>query len=460
MAKVGVWSLSEKLRNAVEYDENPEKTYLDNNAENIKNIPDLSAQPVSEEYEKRTIFVSGINCQPEFAYEQMNETKKFFNQKDGRLAYHAYQSFAPGEITPWKAHEVGMEFAKKMWGDKYEVVVSTHLNTNCIHNHFLINSVSFLDGSKYQLPKHGLEHIRKVSDDICRKHNLSVIENPRTSVFKNYMEVIDDKTQPLSINNIIKKDIDECIFISVTQDEFFDNMEARGYTFDFSHKYAYIMNEEMDKKRRLSDLGYDYSPSAIAERINGNWGINSLDIPEQDDLAEDVIKDYDEESYQNIYKNFVSIVIAIKERPEKNRKYQKQYYEDIRERNMNRLSEQKNFLYDNDIDSSEDLEKFRQTAEDKMNSMLQKRHELRNAKSRIVRAGETDEGEKIKTEISGLTGKLKKIRRDLFLCEKIKNSIPRMKEKISEIKNVDERKEINRDGNFRRRSGKDRQNES
>ena len=81
--------------------------------------------------------------------EDMINTKKRFNKTDGILAYHAYQSFKENEVTPELAHEIGIKLAEEMWGDKFEVVVSTHLNTNHIHNHFVINSVSFIDGKKY-----------------------------------------------------------------------------------------------------------------------------------------------------------------------------------------------------------------------------------------------------------------------------------------------------------------------
>lgn len=89
-------------------------------------------------------FVTGINCNPRIAYTQFQNTKKRFNKTDGILAYHGYMSYAKGEITPQKAHDIGVEYANRVWGDKYEVIVTTHLNTDCYHNHFVVNSVSLL----------------------------------------------------------------------------------------------------------------------------------------------------------------------------------------------------------------------------------------------------------------------------------------------------------------------------
>lgn len=79
----------------------------------------------------------------------MVNTKKQFCKTDGILGFHAFQSFAEGEVSPDKAHLIGVKLAEEMWGDRFEVVVSTHLNTLHIHNHFVINSVSFADGKRY-----------------------------------------------------------------------------------------------------------------------------------------------------------------------------------------------------------------------------------------------------------------------------------------------------------------------
>ena len=95
--------------------------------------------------------------------------------------YHIIQSFAPGEVTPDQAHAVGVEFARRLLGDRYEAVVSTHLNKAHLHSHIVFNSVSFVDGAMYrdQLKDYyggdGVG-IRGTSDAICREHGLSIIE--------------------------------------------------------------------------------------------------------------------------------------------------------------------------------------------------------------------------------------------------------------------------------------------
>jgi type IV secretory pathway VirD2 relaxase len=79
----------------------------------------------------------------------MTQTKRFWNKPGGNTAYHAYQAFKPGEVTPEQCHEIGVRLAQKLWGDRFEVVVATHLDQEHLHNHFVLNSVSFKDGYKF-----------------------------------------------------------------------------------------------------------------------------------------------------------------------------------------------------------------------------------------------------------------------------------------------------------------------
>ena len=99
---------------------------------------------------EKGILVSGINCLPDTAYFQMMLTKKNFHKEDGRLGYHIIQSFAGKEVSPERSNRIGVEFAQSLFGDKYQVLVCTHIDKENVHNHIVLNSVSFVDGLKYQ----------------------------------------------------------------------------------------------------------------------------------------------------------------------------------------------------------------------------------------------------------------------------------------------------------------------
>ena len=116
----------------------------------------------------------------------MQDTKKYYNKEDKILAFHAYQSFKEGEVTAELAHKIGVQLANEMWGDRFQVIVTTHLNTHCIHNHFVINSVSFKDGLKYYDNHTNYSIMRHLSDEICKEYGLSVLEEKSTKKKLNY----------------------------------------------------------------------------------------------------------------------------------------------------------------------------------------------------------------------------------------------------------------------------------
>ena len=146
MATTSIWSIKNNLRQSINYIINPEKT---TNEDYGKVDYDYLEGKKDYNFKKEKVcYVSTLNCDENYPYDDMIDTKDYFNKKDGVLAYHGYQSFKEGEVTPDIAHEIGVKFVSEMFKD-YEVVVATHQNTNHIHNHFIINSVSCKDGKKY-----------------------------------------------------------------------------------------------------------------------------------------------------------------------------------------------------------------------------------------------------------------------------------------------------------------------
>lgn len=106
----------------------------------------------------------------------MQATKQRFGKLGGVVGYHFIQSFAPGEVTPEQAHTIGVVFARRLFGDRYEVVIGTHLDKAHLHNHVVVNSVSFVDGKKYHSsPGSYYFEVRSTSDTLCRENDLSTI---------------------------------------------------------------------------------------------------------------------------------------------------------------------------------------------------------------------------------------------------------------------------------------------
>ena len=154
MAVTKIWPVRGRLDSLIRYAENEEKTRMPDLTGLAPAKDDLAevlqyAANHSKTTQDRQLFVSGVNCLPEIARQQMELTKRQFGDTAGIVAFHAYQSFPPGEVTPEKCHAIGVELARRLWGDRFQVLVATHLNTDCCHNHFVLNSVSFVDGKRY-----------------------------------------------------------------------------------------------------------------------------------------------------------------------------------------------------------------------------------------------------------------------------------------------------------------------
>jgi len=274
MATTKIWAVRDNLARVVDYAENHLKTanpnaYTERELQDLQQVLSYSDNP---EKTAKQHFVTGINCIDKYAYWQMSATKQRFGKTGGNLAYHAYQSFAPGEVTPEKCHEIGVQLAKTLWGDRYEVLVTTHINTNCLHNHLVVNSVSFVDGKKldnnYAMY---FKNLRAESDRLCREHGLSVIENPGRASGSRWMQQAEKRGEP-TLYNVMRSDIDNTIQQSMTSRQFFRNLRQLGYIVndDPNRKYATIRPSGTKNNIRFKTLGEDYTPSAITERILAN----------------------------------------------------------------------------------------------------------------------------------------------------------------------------------------------
>lgn len=176
MAVTKIWAIKDSLSRVVDYAANPNKTIYSDLQKVIHYAENESK--TSDENEK-ICYVTGVNCNAETAFDEMISVQKRYNKCTGNVAYHAYQSFKTGEVTPEQCHRIGVELAKNMWGTDYQVLVATHFNTGTYHNHFVINSVNMWNGKKFDCNKKAYYEFRDLSDELCEKERLTVIKNPK-----------------------------------------------------------------------------------------------------------------------------------------------------------------------------------------------------------------------------------------------------------------------------------------
>ena len=266
MATTKIWPVHDSLKRLVDYAGNPEKTeYSD-----LRQALHYAADPEKVSGEERMFFVTGINCEAGSVYAQMTAVKKRFGKDDGNVAYHAYQSFKPGEVTPEQCHAIGLELARELWGSDYQVLVATHLDRNHLHNHFLLNSVSFRTGKKFNCKKSVYDQMRKASDRLCQEHDLSVVKNPKGHTPRSLYFA--EKNNEPTRYNLMREAIDFALESCIDYDQLKRALADQGYVLEANpkRKYATIRSIHARKATRLYRLGEDYDIPAIVDRIENN----------------------------------------------------------------------------------------------------------------------------------------------------------------------------------------------
>ena len=264
MAVTGFWPIYKNLKATLDYADNPDKTtdrrYLDD---------DLYAALSYAENDNKTdrkMYVGGINCSKQNAYSEMIAVQRRFGLRGKVVGYHGIQSFREGEVTPEQAFAIGKETARRMWGERYQVLVTVHLNTDNIHCHFVVNPVSFKDGTKFKNKIGDHKELRKISDEICREHGLSVLENSEFYSKGKKKEYWVHKAGKKTHRDYLREDVEYCLTFATSPREFESQLYALGYTFDpvrFS-----VKAKHWERSVRLDKIGF--SKEVIQEQLDEN----------------------------------------------------------------------------------------------------------------------------------------------------------------------------------------------
>ena len=251
-----------RLDRAVKYVMNKEKT----TAVSLQDALDYAA---NRDKTEQSCLESSYACTLETAFADMRQTKERWHKSGGVQGYHLVQSFAVGEVTPELAHQIAKELADRVLGGQYEYVIGTHLNTGHIHSHIVWNSVSCVDGKKYRSNyKSYVTEIRAVSDELCRKYKLSVIDTENSNhVAKPYAEWLAEKNNQPTWRTAIRQDVDEAIQQSLTWRQFLNALEHKGYEVRMGRKYPVLRPPGKERFVRFKTLGKRYTPEAIQTRI-------------------------------------------------------------------------------------------------------------------------------------------------------------------------------------------------
>lgn len=304
-----------------------------------------------------------------------------------------------------------------MWGERFQILVTTHLDKDHLHNHFCLNSVSFTDGAKFRGGIKAYNIMRDASDKLCREYGLSVIENPEYGKSKHYAEWKAEKAGLPTMRGQIREEIDEIIKCSYTYKDFWRILQQRGYEVKYGENVKHIALQPSYSQRfvRLKSLGADYTEEKIQERIRmARIGIKSLSSPSVDYNA--WAKKYEPQKlhgFKALYYHYLYLFgrIRKKETPQRVSFY-------LREEltKLERYQKQFKFLCENDIETVEQLAVFRKSAEDDILKLTAERQMLYDK----------PDGEK---DIRDINLQLSELRKKVKLCKDIVEDSKRIQEK-------------------------------
>lgn len=431
MATTSLWSIKGWIGKVINYAANPEKTekpdYL-NDVErgSLEDALDYTTNPVKTEQQ---LFVTGINCTRENACKRMTRTKKQYDKEGGIVAFHGYQSFKPGETTPETAHAIGVKLAAKLWGKRFEVVVSTHLDKSHIHNHLIINSVSFTDGKRFHSDSKCYHDMRRASDRLCAEHGLSVIENPKHGRSKHYGEWNADRTGQPTWRSIVKADVDEAIAKAMTDRQFYQNLERIGYEIKTGKDISVRPPGKERFVRLARNFGDDYAYAGITRRILANTQPR-LPIPKPRKNAQLAKKtrSLPKGNLIGLYRHYKYLFGHYSRGSPNNERMHFLLREDIRA--FDAITNELKLLEREGIETAEQLLSFEEKLGATINSLTGERKAL-HAGAKAAQAPDTPATKS--PRIAEINEQLKTLRREVRQCRRIKERSPTIQSKIMQI---------------------------
>lgn len=396
MAVTSIWPVKGRAEKVIDYIANPAKT--NEVADELAAVLEYAENPAKTE---QCRYVSCLNCELEYAAEQFAETKRLWRKTNGRSCYHGYQSFAAGEVTAEQAHQIGVQLARELWGSRFEVVVATHLNTDNLHNHFVLNAVSFADGKKFANSRADYRRMRETSDRLVEGVGLSVVKSSGRG--KHYAEWQSEWQGKPTVRSLIRADIDRAVVAATTESEFVRILAEMGYELK-THgksgvelKYPAIKQPGGKGYFRLHKLGEGYTLEEIRERILANIERKPPFVTVH---TMKPLPTLNANGLAVVYRRYCAELHLVVEQPRSVRKVSAAIREDVLR--LDKLDEETQLLARHNIRTVEDLATYMAGLADEIDRL------------KAERKGNDDE-----SKVSKINNKLKKLRREVRLCKDI-----------------------------------------
>ena len=432
MATTAIWKIQKRLDHVISYTTDETKTNNKEYGQELYNDLHNAIDYIEESYKtEKKSYVTCLNCSKETALEEMIITKKQFNKTDGILGYHAYQSFAENEVTPELAHLIGVRLAEEVWGDRFEVIVSTHLNTKHYHNHFVINSVSFKDGKKYYDKRSTYAELRNISDSLCEEYGLVTLKEAKCK--KSKIDYSNFQKQYMKRDNyytIAKQDIDRAIQQAKSFKDFERLMKAMNY--DVVHRYNRISIRRSPYKKNIRIercFGKEYSIERIKERIELEKAPLIPFIGEFSNKKYYAKLDYKKAKPKGIYALYLHYCYLLQVFPHKHPYIKLPASIRVDINRLDKIIEETKLLVKNNLKTDEQFFLFKDNLEVQINILKDEREKLWYKYKLINDEKKQDE---IIERIEQINNELYPLKKQIKLCDGIEERIPSIEKNINE----------------------------
>ena len=443
MATTKIWKVQKRLDHVINYATNEEKTknnYNEYGMDEFDSIRQVMTYATNPDKTEKQFYTTGINCEVKDAVKQMQLVKTIYGKENGILAFHAYQSFNKGEVTPEIVHEIGVKLANEMWGDRFQVVVSTHLNTGHLHNHFVINSVSFKDGRKYYSNLTNTALLRKTSDEICEEYGLSVLKEKTCKSGINFENFYKKSTKESEYIQFAKEDLDYAINHALSQRQFENILSSMGYKYYYRGGKLSIRKAPHKRNIRVERrFGEEYSMDNIRHTI---FEINPGKKEERVNFVATIpARKFTYHGHaKNLYKSkglialFRYYCFLLKVYPKKQQQYRMSPEMRREIKKLNQYSAEANMICKYKLKTLDDVRKHKESKQDELKNLYNERNRLYYKRKGL----EEGVGKDVVTEdIIKVTDKIKNVKRELFYCYDIMERANRM---LEDIKFIEEEK--------------------
>nr|WP_316622886.1 relaxase/mobilization nuclease domain-containing protein [uncultured Ruminococcus sp.] len=435
MGTTKIWAIKDSLSRVLDYAANPHKTIYSD----LRNVLHYAGDEAKTGGAEKACFVTGVNCSAVTAFDEMRSVQERFGKTTGNVAYHAYQSFKTDEVTPELCHQIGVELARKMWGDGYQILVATHFNTGTYHNHFVVNAVNMWDGKKFNCNEGVYWRFRALSDELCKQHQLTVIENPKGKTPRS-IYFAEKNGEPTTFN-LMRQAIDYAVDHSLSFKEFKAIMSDQGYVMNLDENRTYWTIRSVNSKKcvRMVRLGEEYSNQEIQRRIYDNsyrsaWQRNREYYADRKEMRYFQPKRIvfsgsfkRTKKYTGMYALYLHYCYLLGKLPRHHQR--KPLSPEMKEawRHLDRLSDQVRLISKRDLHSLDDVGGFVKETDSSIREIAAARQKIYN---KLRRCDDDDKRTELLSRRDDCTALLKQLRKEKRIAETIIEDNPKIKENI------------------------------